>query len=197
MLKLAKPGQTDRPTDRPTESAIAICHLVNTKCHKNQLQKKWLSSQPKPEQTVPTTNPPSFQGGRRTPLAPPPSVWIRHCFWGQFLKTYPKFYFEWLKGRRIYCYRIKYVMLHNINSTGKSLMKRKQWKLIFILRTKWDKSNKRASLTIDTCSVWQLNNLFYSFFRFLLWKCHIQLLNFSGQIVSAFSNFHANHGIHR
>ena len=28
---LAKPG----PTDRPTEFAIAICHLVDTKCHKN------------------------------------------------------------------------------------------------------------------------------------------------------------------
>jgi len=29
--KVVKPG----PTDRPTEFAIGICHLVNTKCHKN------------------------------------------------------------------------------------------------------------------------------------------------------------------
>ena len=33
--KVAKPGPTDT-TDRPTEFAIAICHLANTKCHKNQ-----------------------------------------------------------------------------------------------------------------------------------------------------------------
>ena len=33
--KVAEPGPTDTPTDRPTEFAIAICHLVNTKCHKN------------------------------------------------------------------------------------------------------------------------------------------------------------------
>ena len=30
--ELAKLG----PTDRLTEFVIAICHLVNTKCHKNQ-----------------------------------------------------------------------------------------------------------------------------------------------------------------
>jgi len=30
--KVAKPG--------PTEFAIAICHLVNTKCHKNSVSKK-------------------------------------------------------------------------------------------------------------------------------------------------------------
>ena len=30
--KVAKPGQNDRPT----EFAIAICHLVDTKCHKTQ-----------------------------------------------------------------------------------------------------------------------------------------------------------------
>ena len=33
--KIAKPGPTDWQTDRPTEFAIAICHLVNSKCHKN------------------------------------------------------------------------------------------------------------------------------------------------------------------
>ena len=27
---------TDRQTDRPTEFAIAICRLVDTKCHKKQ-----------------------------------------------------------------------------------------------------------------------------------------------------------------
>ena len=36
--KLAKPGpKTDRQTDRPTEFAIAICYLVNTKWHKNSV----------------------------------------------------------------------------------------------------------------------------------------------------------------
>jgi len=34
VAKVAKPGQTDRPT----EFAIAVGHLVDTKCHKNYTQ---------------------------------------------------------------------------------------------------------------------------------------------------------------
>ena len=36
MPELAKPGPTDRQTNRQTEIAIAICHLVNTKGHKKK-----------------------------------------------------------------------------------------------------------------------------------------------------------------